>query len=380
MFFYNLGEDLMRDDIFVMWLSHIKGIRVKIADRLMEHFGTAKAVYNADKSQLAEVVGDKISFYITKATVDDSLEKLADNLKKSGANYISKYNKNFPYRLKNIDDIPIGIYYKGNLPKDNIKTVAMVGSRRCTEYGKHSALELSGELADCGIIIVSGLADGVDSYSHIGCIEHGGVTVAVLGTAIDKCYPAINIGLYDRIIECGGCIISEYGPEQETYASDFVKRNRIISGLADVLIVVEAEKKSGTSSTVDAALKYGRSVFAVPGSIFSKYSEGTNRLIRDGCPPVLGAGDILVEMGIYKEINKELENNKKRKEDIDAKLDGVSEAGKIIIDSLGTEPMNFETLALKTGIKESKLRSELTILEIRKIIRRQPGQRYILII
>lgn len=370
----------MRDDIFVMWLSHIKGIRVKIADRLMEHFGTAKAVYNADKSQLAEVVGDKISFYITKATVDDSLEKLADNLKKSGANYISKYNKNFPYRLKNIDDIPIGIYYKGNLPKDNIKTVAMVGSRRCTEYGKHSALELSGELADCGIIIVSGLADGVDSYSHIGCIEHGGVTVAVLGTAIDKCYPAINIGLYDRIIECGGCIISEYGPEQETYASDFVKRNRIISGLADVLIVVEAEKKSGTSSTVDAALKYGRSVFAVPGSIFSKYSEGTNRLIRDGCPPVLGAGDILVEMGIYKEINKELENNKKRKEDIDAKLDGVSEAGKIIIDSLGTEPMNFETLALKTGIKESKLRSELTILEIRKIIRRQPGQRYILII
>ena len=248
----------------------------------------------------------------------------------------------------------------------------MVGSRRCTEYGKQAALKLSGDLAERGISIVSGLADGIDSYSHIGALRHKGITIAVMGTSIDRCYPAANISLMEEIIKNDGCIISEYGPYRQTYASDFVRRNRIIAGMSRALVVVEAEFKSGTSSTVDAALKYGREVLAVPGSIFNKYSEGTNALIRDGCHPALSFEDILNEIGIEKVKSADC-----RKNNID--LEDIDEEGRKIIKSLSEGEKDFETLWEETGIDKSKIMTELTILEIRKLIQKMPGQRYRLV-
>lgn len=366
----------MNEDLYIMWLSRIKGINEHKTERLIEYFGSAKEIYNACGREICNIIDEKTACNIVKASSDGSFDKLITELENSGVQYVSKYNKSFPERLKNIDDVPLGIYYIGILPGESTRTVAIVGSRRCTEYGKHAALTLAGELSDCGIAIVSGLADGIDSYAHIGCLKHNGTTIAVLGTAINKCYPASNKGLMDKIIETGGCIISEYGPNQATYASDFVRRNRIIAGLSEVLIVAEAEIKSGTNSTVNAAMSYGRSVFAVPGSIFSKYSEGTNRLIRDGCPPVLCSADILLDMKIYEKPAVE----ETKKEDMNVKLNGVSETGKKIIDALGKEPIGFEVLAAKTGIQENKLRSELTLLEIRKLIAKVPGQKYILVL
>ncbi len=364
----------MREDLYVMWLSRIKGI--KNTDNLIEYFGSAEEIYKADRNELCTVLPADNAINIAKAAADGSLYKMTEELDRVGADYISKYNKNFPEALKTIDDCPIGIYYKGILPPKTMRKVSMVGSRRCTEYGKHAALKLAGELAECGIAIVSGLATGVDAYAHEGALRHDGITIGVLGTAIDKVYPVSNRQLFDEIIEKNGCIISEHAPGEETYGSDFVKRNRLIAGLSEALVVVEAETKSGTSSTVDAALKYGRSVFAVPGSIFSKYSEGTNRMIRDGCPPVLGAGDILLEIGITVDKPDIVDEEK----DMSDKLEGLSEAGKSIIKSLSYEPTDFETLAAKTGIPESSLRAEITLLEIRKLVTKVPGQRYILVI
>ena len=233
-------------------------------------------------------------------------------------------------------------------------------------------MKLSGDLAERGVSIVSGLADGIDSYSHIGALRHKGITIAVMGTSIDRCYPAANISLMEEIIKNDGCIISEYGPYRQTYASDFVRRNRIIAGMSRALVVVEAEFKSGTSSTVDAALKYGREVLAVPGSIFNKYSEGTNALIRDGCHPALSFEDILNEIGIEKVKSADC-----RKNNID--LEDIDEEGRKIIKSLSEGEKDFETLWEETGIDKSKIMTELTILEIRKLIQKMPGQRYRLV-
>ena len=365
---------MMKEDYYIMWLSRIKGIGGRKIDKLVEYFGCAEEIYKAEKSELENVLKPEDALNISRASKDGSLDLLAESLIKAGAGYISKFTKNFPEGLRNIDDMPIGIYYKGKLPDRSARIAAMVGSRRCTEYGKRVAMKLAGELAERNIVVVSGLADGIDSYSHIGSLRHEGITAAVLGTSIDRCYPAGNIGLLEEIIEKGGCIISEYGPYQQTYSSDFVRRNRIIAGLSEVLIVVEAEFKSGTASTVEAALKYGRGVLAVPGSIFNKYSEGTNSLIRDGCPPVLTYEDILNEMGI-----DDIKNTINKDNNTALNLDGIGETGRKIINALGRGEMDFETLADETGLDKSIIISELTVLEIRKLIQKIPGQRYRLV-
>ncbi len=362
----------MKSDYYIMWLSHIKGIGIKKINKLIEYFGRAEEIYKAEKSDLKAALNEEDASNIIKSAKDGSLDYLVKNLRKAGAEYISMYNDAFPEGLKSIDDIPSGIYYKGKLPDKNAVLVSMVGSRRCTEYGKQAALKLSGDLAERGVSIVSGLADGIDSYSHIGALRHKGITIAVMGTSIDRCYPAANISLMEEIIKNDGCIISEYGPYRQTYASDFVRRNRIIAGMSRALIVVEAEFKSGTSSTVDAALKYGREVLAVPGSIFNKYSEGTNALIRDGCHPALSFEDILNEIGIEKVKSADC-----RKNNID--LEDIDEEGRKIIKSLSEGEKDFETLWEETGIDKSKIMTELTILEIRKLIQKMPGQRYRLV-
>ena len=363
----------MKSDYYIMWLSHIKGIGIKKINKLIEYFGRAEEIYKAEKSDLKAALNEEDASNIVKSAKDVSLDYLVKNLRRAGAEYISMYNDAFPEGLKSIDDIPSGIYYKGKLPAKNAVLVSMVGSRRCTEYGKQAALKLSGDLAERGISIVSGLADGIDSYSHIGALRHKGITIAVMGTSIDRCYPAANISLMEEIIKNDGCIISEYGPYRQTYASDFVRRNRIIAGMSRALVVVEAEFKSGTSSTVDAALKYGREVLAVPGSIFNKYSEGTNALIRDGCHPALSFEDILNEIGIEKVKSADC-----RKNNID--LEDIDEEGRKIIKSLSEGEKDFETLWEETGIDKSKIMTELTILEIRKLIQKMPGQRYRLVL
>jgi len=365
----------MNKDYYVMWLSRIKGMNNKLMDNLIEHFGTAENIYKAERNMLFDFCDYNTALNIYNTSRDGSMEKYIDELNKVGADYISKYNKIFPDGLKNIDDKPIGIYYKGILPEKSNILVSIIGSRRCTEYGKAVSLRISSELASLGISIVSGLADGVDSYSSIGALKANGKAIGIMGTSIDKVYPAANRSLYEEIIKKGGCIISEHAPFEKTYKYDFVNRNRIIAALSRILIVVEAEDKSGTFSTVDAALNYGKSVFAVPGSIFSSYSRGTNRLIREGCPPLIGYEDILFELGIEEAAVKE--NPLDKKEHL---LNNLSENGKQIIKLMSNEPIDSETLTIKTNLPIGILQSELTILEVKGIVQRLPGQRYILVL
>ena len=204
---------------------------------------------------------------------------------------ISINSKEYPQNLKNIYDPPKKIYLIGNKDLLYQKGIAIVGARDATQYGKKIAYNLAKELSEQNIVIISGLAIGIDSYAHKGALEKG--TIAVLGSGIDNIYPKQNLELAREIIKNKGCIISEYPLGTKPERLHFPQRNRIISGLSDGVVVIEASKKSGALITAEFALEQGKEVFAVPGDINKKQSEGTNQLIKDGAILLTSATDIL---------------------------------------------------------------------------------------
>ena len=203
-------------------------------------------------------------------------------MRKNNINLISIYDKEYPEILKKIYDPPISLYIKGNYNILNQQSLAIIGCRECSEYGIKVAKHFSYQLAKKGINIISGLAKGIDSYSHIGCLGANGKTIAVVGNGLDSIYPRENIELAKKIIENGGAIISEYPLGTKPEKMNFPARNRIISGMSKGVLVIEAKEKSGTLLTVDYALEQGREVFVIPGNINSVCSFGTNDLIKQG--------------------------------------------------------------------------------------------------
>ena len=207
---------------------------------------------------------------------------------------INMNSRYYPERLRNIDDAPRELYCLGNLELLNYKNnIAMIGSRNCSSYGERAAKDFAYNLAKEGTCIVSGLAKGIDSFSHIGALNAKGKTIAVLGSGLDNIYPKENIKLVEEIIKNNGLVISEYPLGTKPLKYHFPARNRIISGLSDSVLVVEARKNSGTNITVDFALEQGKDVFVIPGNIYSKTSDGTNFLITEGAIPVVSYKDIL---------------------------------------------------------------------------------------
>ena len=203
-------------------------------------------------------------------------------------------SKFYPERLKNIYNPPKQLYCLGNLELLNYKeTIAIIGSRNYSSYGKKAANDFSFNLAKNNFCVVSGLARGIDSFAHIAALNAKGKTIAVLGSGLDNIYPKENINLAKRIVENDGLIISEYELGSKPLKQHFPARNRIISGLSDGVLVIEATKNSGTNITVDFALEQGKDVFVVPGNIYSVTSDGTNFLIKEGAIPVVSYKNIL---------------------------------------------------------------------------------------
>lgn len=207
-------------------------------------------------------------------------------------------DKLYPEQLRNIYNPPLKLYVLGNKELFKNKGVAIVGTRKATEYGKKVALQLSQNLSEKGINIISGLALGIDTYAHLGTLQEKsmGKTIAVLGGGLDKIYPKQNIELARKIVRSGGCIISEYSLGTKPEKLNFPQRNRVISGLSCGVVVVEASEKSGALITADYALEQGREVFAIPGSILSLTSNGTNNLIKQGAKLVTNYNDIIEEL------------------------------------------------------------------------------------
>lgn len=205
-------------------------------------------------------------------------------------------SKFYPKKLRNIYDPPKEIYCIGNKEILNKPSIAIIGCRECSDYGKKVAQKFAYELSKKGVVIISGLAKGVDSYAHMGTVYAKEKTIAVLGSGLDNIYPKENIKLAKKIVEYGGCIISEYPMGIKPEKKNFPQRNRIISGLSEGVLVVEAKEKSGTLITVDFAIEQGREVFCVPGNINSINSVGTNELIKQGAKIVTNVEDILDEI------------------------------------------------------------------------------------
>ena len=214
--------------------------------------------------------------------------------------------------LQILDDIaltPKMLYYYGEWPKERVKTVAIVGSRKCTKYGEEIAYKLAKSLAEKGVIVISGLAYGIDSIAARGALDGGGKTIAILGTEIERIYPAQHIKLAEKIVEQGGVVASEYKLGDKIFPqSSFLERNRIISGLADVVVVVEAAEKSGSLNTASHAIAQGKDLFAVPGDINKLMSQGCNRLIQKGANVYMGVEDFLtylIPKGKSKKVREE---------------------------------------------------------------------------
>lgn len=227
------------------------------------------------------------------------LDKEFEGLAASDINMVCIDSSDYPEKLRDIFDAPYILYYRGRLPEQNHKTVAIVGARACSEYGRSMAKDIAAQLARYGVQIVSGFARGIDTASHNGCLGvDGGSTFAVFGSGINHCYPPENRFTYDEIIQKGGGIISEYRPDTKPLSGFFPMRNRIISGLSDVVIVVEAGVKSGSLITADHSLEQGRTVMALPGRVTDVLSMGCNRLIRQGAAVITCMDDILFELGL----------------------------------------------------------------------------------
>jgi len=211
---------------------------------------------------------------------------------------LSIESEEYPKQLKDIYDPPLKLYVLGNKELLKQKGIAIVGSRKCSEYGKEVALQISKQLSEAGINIISGLAVGIDSFAHLGNLQENsiGKTIAVLGSGLDKIYPKENIELARKIIKSDGCIVTEYPEGTSASKSNFPQRNRIISGLSKGVLVVEASEKSGALITADFALEQGREVFAVPGDINKETSKGTNDLIKQGAKLVTNYEEILEEI------------------------------------------------------------------------------------
>jgi len=269
---------------------------------------------------------------------------------------ISLQDKNYPAILKEIHDPPKEIYIKGKIiPQDKIG-IAIVGTRKCTQYGKQVAYEMSSKLAKLGITIISGLARGIDTYVHRAALENNGRTIAVLGTGIDKesFYPSLNWGLSKEIAK-NGAVISEYQPGTWGTKFTFPQRNRIVSGLSLGTVVIEAPEKSGALITASLAVEQNREVFAVPGPIYEKNSQGTNKLIKMGAKLVNDVDDILEELNL-----SHLLKHKKTKS---IKPENKNE--KIILSFLSAQPTHIDEIIKKSKLSTSIVNSTLMILELK---------------
>ena len=282
-------------DKYIYWLDNVPGLGDGTKIRLLEAFQTGEEVYQAKEKHLRCILEEKKLDALLNGKIIWDLDRKYEEFQKKNIQMVMVTDERFPINLKNIPDPPFCLYYKGMLPDDRLPGVAIIGARECSEYGRYVARELGKCLGENQINVISGMAAGIDGISQSAALEAGGKSYAVLGCGVDVCYPKSNRQLYDSLVESGG-VISAYPLGTQPLRQLFPPRNRIVSGLADVVVVIEARQKSGTSITVDMALEQGKDIFAVPGRVTDRLSDGCNKMLRDGAHVFLSPQDFLKEM------------------------------------------------------------------------------------
>ncbi len=360
------------EEMYLMWLARIDGFGFKRVNQLLELFGSAEAVWKAEPKELRSIpgIGAKLMEQLLSSRKEEQLNDWIIELEEKEIKFYSYRHPRYPHLLKMIIDPPLGIYVRGELPDDDIDTVAIIGARKCSSYGARVAYDIAKELGKANIVVVSGMARGIDSQGHKGIMDGSGKTIAVLGCGVDICYPQENQELMNRIIE-NGCVISEFPPGMPPVPGNFPSRNRIIAGLSKIVVVVEAGKRSGTLITADLALDYGRDVYVVPGNVTSALSKGTNELIKQGCPIITEGNDILFALGIAYQEEEKIKFKNKIAENISAEE-------KEIYDLIETEtPISAETLCHKLHKDIQDVQYILSLLELSGYIRKIPQSGYV---
>lgn len=350
------------------WFCSIPGIYRRHREILLRCFGDPKGVWQAEAGEwkhLKEHGCDWVGCVETHQKESDPQETVYKN-RQLGIQFTSCEQSDYPKLLRSIRDFPYGIFYKGRLPAEEKKQIAVVGARVCTHYGKHLAEQLAGQIAQAGGEVVSGAAYGIDGAAQWAALSAGGASFAVVGGGVDCRYPRENDRLYDRLEEEGG-VLSEFPPGTKPLRYHFPLRNRIISGLSEIVTVIEAKHGSGSLITADYALEQGRTVLAVPGRLDDELSRGCNELIAQG------AGVILSPESFAEQVFPDFRQQKKNKvSDI-----ALAPSEKLVYSSLDLHSKSLWELEECTSLSLADLSGSLLALEARGLIREVERNYYV---
>lgn len=284
-----------KDKSYAYWLCTVPGLGGRSFQRLMDVYRDAEAVYRAGQGELGRLLSPRLLESLKNHRAQWQPAEEYARLRERQIYFLTYSDPEYPQRLRSIPDAPPFLFYKGRLLEEDVLSVAVVGARDCSDYGRYVARTLGEALGGCGIQVVSGMARGVDGISQEAALQAGGFSCGVLGCGVDVCYPCQNRTLYGLLVERGG-VLSSYVPGSAPRPQNFPPRNRLVSGLADAVVVVEAREKSGTLITVDMALEQGREVYVVPGRVTDRLSDGCNRLLRQGAGIFLSPEDFVREL------------------------------------------------------------------------------------
>jgi DNA processing protein len=345
----------------------VKGIGAVRLQGLRDHFGDLALAWHAPQDALmAAGLSPRIAERLLQVRASVDLDKVLASMETKGITVLTWEDEGYPFRLKEIDQPPPVLYVRGAIEMEDSWSVAVVGTRRVSAYGRQVADDLSSFLASNGVTVVSGLARGVDSIAHQSALKAGGRSIAVLGCGVDRIYPPEHVQLAERLI-ASGALISDYPPGTSPDASNFPPRNRIISGLSMATVVVEAGETSGALITAQFAIDQGREVFAVPGNILAPQSKGTNRLISQGARPMLSANDLLDVLNLTRVTEQRFVR----------KVLPIDETELKLMSVLSHEPLQMDEIRNQTGLPIERVSATLVMMELKGMVRQVSGLNYV---
>ncbi|MCI0520893.1 MAG: DNA-processing protein DprA [Chloroflexi bacterium] len=359
----------MVERLYWIGFNKVKGIGAARMRSLLAYFGSAESAWRAPLAELRRAgLGEKLAESVahTRTTLD--LEKYWAALQERGIQALVWEDTAYPRRLKEIDQPPPVLYVRGQVSDEDDWAVAVVGTRRITAYGRQVAEEVAGLLARSGVTVVSGLARGVDAVAHLAALNAGRRTIAVLGNGLDQIYPPEHRAMAEKIVH-QGALISDYAPGTPPDKVNFPPRNRIISGLALAVVVIEAGERSGALITAQFAAEQGREVFAVPGSITAPQSAGCNRLIQQGARPLLDTREVLQALDLNALHEKRSVRIALPADEVEAKLLG----------GLSRQPVHVDDLRAALDLPIEKVSAALALMELKGMVRQVGGMHYVLV-
>lgn len=357
----------MNDKRYWVGFNLVKGIGAVRFQNLLNAFGDLESAWKAPLFNLAGAgLSAKLVERVAQVRANVNLDEIMAQAEAAGIRILTWQDDEYPAYLKEIDQPPPVLYLRGEITAEDRWSVAIVGTRAVTPYGRQVTEELATTLVHHGVTIVSGLARGVDAVAHSAALKAGGRTLAVLGSGVDKIYPPEHRQMAEKI-SSSGAVISDYAPGTPPDSANFPPRNRIISGLSMAIVVVEAGDTSGALITAEFAAEQGRDVFAIPGNIYAPQSKGTNRLLRNGAKTLLTPQDVLEAL--------DLTRNVERREIRKVIPSDATEAS--LLEMLGAEPIHVDEIRARIGLPVEKVSSTLTMMELKGMVRQVGGMNYV---